>query len=153
MELSLEGAKFIIKHEGFKSKPYLDSRGIPTIGNGSTHYLDGTAVTLDDAPINADTALELLQHHIDKEVIAYIEEIQPLNNLSQNKVDAILSLTYNIGCGAFKDSSLLKAIQANSTDDIIRQKFMLWTKAGGKELAGLVNRRNDEANLYINGTY
>ena len=153
MELSLDGVKFICNHEGFSEKPYLDSKGIPTIGFGSTYYLDGSHVTMDDGAISKDTAYELLQYHIDNEVVAHIENIAPLNNLSQHQVDAICSMAYNIGVYAFKDSSLLKAIQQSADDDIIRQKFMLWTKSGGREIQGLVNRRKAEADLYILGTY
>lgn len=153
MEISLDGVKFICKHEGFSSKPYLDSKGVPTIGFGSTYYLDDSRVTMDDGNISIDTAYELLQHHIDNEVIAHIEGISPLNNLEQNKIDAICSLAYNIGTHAFLDSTLLKVIQANADDDTIRQKFMLWNKSGGNVIQGLVNRRTAEADLYILGKY
>ena len=153
MELSLEGANFIIGFEGYKSKPYLDSRGVPTIGCGSTYYIDGSRVEMGDSEITLDTAKELLQHHIDTQVIAYIEDIQPLNNLAQNKIDAILSIAYNIGVTAFKDSSLLKAIQQNADDTTIIQKFRMWNKSGGKALDGLIKRREAEATLYTQGTY
>ena len=45
--------------------PYLDSRGIPTIGFGSTVLKDGTSVTMKTSPITNEEAYELARHHIE----------------------------------------------------------------------------------------
>jgi lysozyme len=58
---------------------------------------------------------------------------------------------FNVGAGAFQKSTLLKRIKANQEEHLIRHEFSRWDKAGGKVLAGLVRRRQDEANLYFNG--
>jgi lysozyme len=71
-------------------------------------------------------------------------------NLNQNQFDALLSFIYNVGIGAFNRSQLKKLIVANPNDEAIREQFMRWKKAGGKESQGLINRRKDEANLYFN---
>lgn len=59
-EEALNSCLPIIKRwEGFRAKPYLDIVGVPTIGYGSTFYLDGTKVTMKDAPISEETASAL----------------------------------------------------------------------------------------------
>lgn len=45
--------------------PYIDSRGIPTIGFGSTVLKDGTSVTMKTSPITNEEAYELARHHIE----------------------------------------------------------------------------------------
>ena len=39
---------FLKEKEGFRSEPYLDQAGLPTIGYGTRFYEDGTEVTMDD---------------------------------------------------------------------------------------------------------
>lgn len=45
--------------------PYLDSKGIPTIGFGSTMLKDGTRVTMNTKPITTDEAYELARWHLE----------------------------------------------------------------------------------------
>lgn len=70
-------------------------------------------------------------------------------DLLQHEFDALVSLIYNIGFGAFKNSTLLKRIKSRSGD--IKEAFLMWNKGGGKVLPGLVKRREAEANLFITG--
>jgi len=51
MDISANGIAFIKNEELFRSKPYLDPVGIPTIGYGSTVYENGKAITLKDRAI------------------------------------------------------------------------------------------------------
>ena len=64
---------------------------------------------------------------------------------------AALSLSYNIGTGAYCRSSVRKLLDAGQ----IRQAcdaFRRFTKAGGFRLQGLVNRREAERALCLKGT-
>ena len=149
MQITNEGVIFISQFEGFRSKPYADVAGIPTIGYGCTHYLNGAYVKLTDNPIDKETGLAMLKEHISKNVEPYLNKT--FNNLKQNNYDSLCSFCYNCGTGAFDKSSLKKAIINNAGADEIKKCFLMWSKAGGVEVAGLLSRRNKEADLY-NGT-
>ena len=67
--------------------------------------------------------------------------------LNKNQRLALLSLRYNIGEGAFNDSTLLKFVNAgNFTGAALR--FAEWRNSEGKVVQGLVNRRERERNLF-----
>jgi len=46
--------------------------------------------------------------------------------LKQQMFDALVSFTYNVGTGAFGDSTLLKKVKVNPNDPTIRDEFMKW---------------------------
>lgn len=68
--------------------------------------------------------------------------------LTENQFGACVSLAYNIGHGAFSTSSVLKFINAKDFNNAAKS-FILWNKAGGKVLAGLTKRRQEEAELFM----
>jgi lysozyme len=59
----------------------------------------------------------------------------------------MVSLAYNIGSGAFGQSTLLKKHIAGDYAGAARE-FAKWNKAAGQVLAGLTKRRAAEAALY-----
>ncbi|KRJ11905.1 lysozyme [Acinetobacter nosocomialis] len=59
-----------------------------------------------------------------------------------------VSLTYNIGSGAFKNSTLLKKLNKGDYQGAADQ-FLVWNKAGGKVMKGLVRRREAERALFL----
>lgn len=65
----------------------------------------------------------------------------------QAQFDAMVSLAYNIGTGAFGKSTLLKLHLAGDYAGAERQ-FGRWNRAAGRVMAGLTRRRADEAALY-----
>jgi lysozyme len=137
--------ELILKFEGLKLVPYLCPAKIPTIGVGATMYENGVKVKLTDPPITKERALQLLSFDLIKfgeYVDRYTKEI------NQNQFDALTSFCYNLGPTNYKNSTLLKKINANPNDKTIRDEFLKWTKANGKTLLGLVKRREAEANLY-----
>jgi len=133
--------------EGFKSSPYPDENQVPTIGYGSTYYEDGTKVTLHDPPITKDRAAELLLFHLNKIVLPIVQKVIHVP-LSQNQLDALGSLIYNIGGGAFASSSLAKAINAKGYLDTIKPHWLQWHFDNHKSIPGLVTRRQNEWNLF-----
>lgn len=145
-KVSKDGLNLIKKFEGLKLSTYLDSVGIPTIGFGSIRYEDGTKVKLGDK-ISEERALVLLKDHIDEEVIPYIDSLVKVP-LNQNQVDALCCLIYNIGGGAFKSSTVLRKINSSAPIKEIESAWLLWNKAGGKTLQGLISRRLAEIKLY-----
>ena len=76
--------------------------------------------------------------------------------VAQHQVDAAVSLAYNIGLDAFRNSSVLKLIndpksKTNYSD--LESAWKAWKNSQGKVNQGLVNRRQDEWELYCNGDY
>lgn len=147
MRLSQNGLTLIKKFEGFRSHPYLCSAGIPTIGYGSTYYENGVRVKLSDSPISEEWAEELLK----KNVVHYDLAVNSLtrDDITQNQYDALVSFAYNVGVTNFKNSTLLKRINANPKDPNITNQFMKWIRAGGRVVKGLILRRREEAQLYF----
>ena len=66
---------------------------------------------------------------------------------TQSQFDAMLSLSYNIGEGAFEKSTLLRKHVAHDYDGAAAQ-FAVWNRQSGKVLNGLVRRRTAEARMY-----
>lgn len=147
MELSAKGLALIKRFEGFSATPYKCSAGVPTIGYGSTYYEDGRPVQMDDPAISEEWAEALLINVVrtfEKAVNSMIQQ-----ELTQNQFDALVSFTYNVGTEAFKKSTLLKRVNNNPFDSDINRQFLKWVNAGGKVRAGLVKRRQKEAQLYF----
>ena len=70
--------------------------------------------------------------------------------VSQNQFDALASFVYNVGETAFKDSTLLRKLNAGDFQGAGAQ-FDVWVNAGGKKVQGLVNRRAKEKALFLAG--
>lgn len=148
-KLSNRGFHLITEFESLQLKAYLDPAGIPTIGYGTTK-LNGFPVAL-GMVINEPVAVALLYGHCNtllKELEKYI-----INGLIQNQVDALCSLVYNIGMGAFEHSTLLSKI--NKKESITEDLFTRWNKIRNedgslKELPGLTRRRKKEFDLFVN---
>ena len=68
--------------------------------------------------------------------------------LTDDEFDALVVLTFNIGRGAFRGSTLLKKLDAGDYQGAA-QEFGRWNKQAGKELAGLTRRRAAEEALFI----
>ena len=133
--------------EGFSAKPYLCSAKVPTIGYGSTYYLNGRRVTLLDKPITELEAFEMFKAIADK----FADKVSKLVTapVDQNQFNALVSLAYNIGPANFAKSTLLRKVNFNHNDPSIRAEFLKWNKAGGQVLKGLTIRRTAEADLYF----
>jgi lysozyme len=146
MKASKNATKLIAEFEGFRSKPYKCPADVPTIGFGTTVYLDGKKVTMQDPPISRDEAFRLLVLTVNKFAQQVDERV--VQSLNQHQFDALVSFAYNVGIGAFSRSTLLKKVNANPCDKSIGYEFSRWNKAGGKVLEGLKRRRQAEADLY-----
>ena len=148
MKISKQGLDLIKGFEKFMPKPYIDAVGIWTIGYGNTYYLDGQKVTMQDSPITEVQATILLETIFEKDFAKFIPQ-----DVNQNQYDAMASLIYNIGAGAFNGSTLRKKVIANPNDASIEQEFWKWNKGrkNGQlvELRGLTIRRKKESELYF----
>lgn len=144
MKTSQKGINLIVSFEGFSSKPYLDSAGIPTIGYGNTYYPGGKKVTMKDPAISKEKGIELFSLVLptyEKIVNSKIKLI-----LIQNQFDALVSHTYNTGGSA----GLFSLINKKADEQAIRNWFTTkYITAGGKTLNGLIRRRKAEADLFF----
>jgi lysozyme len=151
--LSKKGAAFIAHFEGFTPNLYNDPVGHCTIGCGHlVHHgpINGSEPAEFKRGITRERALELLQRDASTaaDEIARSVKVQ----LSQQQVDALISFAFNVGNGAFRDSTLLKLLNQGDYHSVPAQ-LDRWTKAGGRSLPGLVRRRTAEGRLFRDGTY
>lgn len=146
MKINEKGIQLIKSFEGCLLNAYLDSVRVPTIGYGATFYEDGKRVKIGDR-ITQERANELLNHHIE----LFAEKIKPLikKELNENQFSALVSFAFNLGYNALGRSTLLKKVNSNPDNHMIRTEFLKWNKAGGKTLRGLTRRRMAEAKLYF----
>jgi lysozyme len=70
--------------------------------------------------------------------------------LTQGQFDALVDFCYNVGFANLKASTLLQKIKANINDESIKKEFLRWSFAGGKQLKGLIIRRQTEAEWFFN---
>ena len=139
MKLGERGTEILKYFEGCKLTAYQDSVGVWTIGYGHTKgVFDGMTITQEEAEQMLLTELE--------EYEGYIEDMVTVP-LTQNQFDAIVVWIYNLGPTNFRNSTLLKELNAGNYN-AAGQEITRWNKAGGKVLAGLVKRREAEAELF-----
>ena len=144
MMISPKGIEMICRFEGLQLSAYDDGVGVWSIGFGTIVYPSGTRVrkgdicTLEQAKFYMSHDLKKFEHAVDLAVKVSID---------QNQFDALVSLTYNIGAGAFRNSTLLKKLNVGDYHGASAQ-FDVWNKASGRVLQGLVNRRSVERTLF-----
>lgn len=77
--------------------------------------------------------------------------------MSQAQYDALVSLAYNIGASGFKNSTVVKYINNpdfhSSVYSDLESAWKAWNRSQGKVSNGLINRRQNEWNLYKRGIY
>ena len=139
MKLGERGTEILKYFEGCKLTAYQDSVGVWTIGYGHTKGVyNGMTITQEEAEQMLLTELE--------EYEGYIENMVTVP-LTQNQFDALVVWIYNLGPTNIKNSTLLKELNAGNYN-AAGQEITRWNKAGGKVLAGLVKRREAEAELF-----
>ena len=145
MVVSLFGIDLICGFEGLRLKAYDDGVGVWTIGFGTTIYPNGIRVKKGDTCTEAQ-AKAYMAHDLKKFESAVNSTVTvPIN---QNQFDALVSLAYNIGTNAFKNSTLVKKLNAGDIRGAADQ-FDVWVNAGGKRMQGLANRRAKEKEVFL----
>lgn len=137
--LSLSAAALvgIAVHEGYRGDAYLPTpQDVPTIGFGTT-----SGVKHGDK-ITPERALVRLLADADKhqrELKACIGDVA----LHQHEWDVYVSWSYNVGTGAACGSTLVRKLKAGDYAGACKE-LLRWTKQAGRELPGLVKRRQQE---------
>jgi lysozyme len=129
--------------EGRRLNPYQDIVGVWTVCYGETRNIERRRYSV--AECN-----EMLYR-------AKFEDFGPaVINCTPGIADnppvllASISLAYNIGTGAYCRSTVARRFNAGD----IRggcDAFIMWRFAGGREVRGLLNRRNDERRICLQG--
>lgn len=135
--------------EGLRTKAYRDAGGVWTIGYGHTATA-GSPVPRRGQVITESEAERILL----RDLTQYEQAVEDLVKvkLNNNQFAALVSFTFNVGIGAFKKSTLLKKLN-NGNFNAIPTELTKWTKAGGKKIQGLVNRRAGEAGLWVKESF
>ena len=144
MKPSDELIAFLKGWEALRLDAYLDAVGVPTIGYGRT-----ADVKMGDT-CTAEQAEKWLRDEVDETWHAIDTFIR--QTLAQHEMDAVVSLTYNVGVGAISKSTLLSRLN-NGDFGSAADEFLRWNKAGGKVLAGLTKRRKAERAMFVDAQY
>lgn len=151
-DITKQGLKLIQEYESFRAEAYLDIKGVPTIGYGTTYYPDGTPVQLGD--ICTRSQAEVWFANDSKAIDAFLDRNVTQKKLTQNQFDALASFIYNVGRSAFIASTMYKLIKLGKMAEAAEQ-FLVWnkiTKNGKKEYSeGLMERRKKERALFVKG--
>ncbi len=136
-----QGLALIKEFEGCQLEAYLCPAGVPTIGYGHTRSAAiGQVINEAEADALLREDLKNAEEAVDQLVTSPINE---------NQFSALVSFTFNIGSGAFEQSTLLSLLNAHTDADIIANQLLRWNKANGEELPGLTRRRHAERALFL----
>lgn len=117
-----------------------------TIGYGSTGPAVDQKITLSTI-ISRTTAEEYLAYSVNKKFLPSLRQYIT-RSMTQEMVDACLSLIYNIGPGNFAKSTVRKRINEGDWCGAA-EAFLAWNKAAGKVLPALTKRRKAERALFL----
>lgn len=145
-DLAVEvAAELCRRFEGFRSRPYLCPAGVPTIGYGSTYYLDGAPVRLTDEPITRERAEAMLLQLVRRVYLPAVLRLCP-SVRDPRRLAALIDFAFNLGEGNLRASTLRKRVNADRWEDVPAE-LRKWVRGGGVVLRGLVLRREAEAAL------
>jgi GH24 family phage-related lysozyme (muramidase) len=144
---SSDAIELIKEFEGLELTSYPDpgTGGDPwTIGFGHTSgVLPGDRCTLADAEAWLIDDLKWVTNAINSKTSV---------ELPQSVFDALTSFVYNVGAGAYGDSTLLRRLNAGEEPvPVLVQELPKWVKGGSGVLPGLVRRRDAEVDLAKKG--
>ena len=137
--------------EGYRERSYDDGVGVQTVGFGTTRHADGRPVQKGDRldPVRAVVVLQADADRHARELAVCIGDVP----LTKGEWEAYVSWAYNVGTGAACRSTLVKKLKQQPPDyEGACRELLKWTKAGGRELPGLVKRRQAEYRMCMGET-
>lgn len=149
MKASKRAIDLIHSMESFRANAYKDpgsKDGLPiTIGWGSTSDLFGQPIKLGTVWTREQADAKFAQDlaKFERGVLVAINGAP----VTQGQFDAMVSLAYNIGVGAFTGSTVARKHKAGDYAGA-KAAFAMWNKNDGKVMNGLVRRRAAEAEMY-----
>lgn len=130
--------------EGVRTVAYQDIVGVPTVCFGETrgvkmgdrYSMDECRAMLGDALVEFETGMRKCLTNPD--------------SIPDKSYVAFLSLSYNIGTGAFCKSTVARRANAGDIKGACNA-IPAWNRAGGKVVKGLTNRRAEEQKICLKG--
>lgn len=143
MKTNAAGLDLIKRNEGCELTAYYCPAGKLTIGYGDTgpHVTRGMKITKEEAE-------RLLADRLEREFEAGVIKLIGDRPTSENQFSALVCLAYNIGLGGLGRSTVLRRHKEGNYAAAAKA-FGMWNQGGGRVLAGLVRRRQEEADLYL----
>jgi len=143
------GINLMHEFEGYRPTTYRD----PGSSNGKP-YTGGWGTTTDEngdpLPLGVTWPRERWEGLFQRDLEKFAAKVGALLDgapTTQGQFDAMVSLAYNIGVGAFEGSTVLRKHKAGDYAGAAAA-FGMWVKNDGKTMPGLVRRRAAEAKLY-----
>ena len=139
MAITKSTLDYITEEEGKRNKAYKDTKGLWTIGVG--HLIRPGEEHLITATLSDDEVKELL-----KSDLAWCSEAVESSvkvPLAQAQFDALYSLCFNIGGTAFKNSTVVRKLNAGDYQGAA-DAILMWNKP-----AVLEKRRKRERDLFL----
>lgn len=145
-------------HEGVRLRPYRCPAKLWTIGVGHVLYPEQGKMPLaermtfqlrpeDDRVWTMEEVEKILKQDLGR-FVRGVHRYCPAAAVKQGHLDALVSFSFNLGLGTLQRSTL-RAKYNRGDYEGAAEEFLKYTKAGGKVLRGLVNRRNDERALFL----
>ena len=158
MRVSEKAIRMICHHEGVRTRPYRCPALLWTVGVG--HVIDPShaAVKYEERrtlPIPEGWDRILSMGEVDA-ILAQdlgrfergVARLCPAAVNSQGQFDALVSFAFNVGLGNLQRSSIRMRYNRGDIEGAA-DAFLMWTKAAGKVLPGLVKRRQDERAMFL----
>lgn len=145
MKTSKNGIQLIKQFEGCRLKAYKCPAGVWTIGIGHTGTVNGKPIVegMTITELMAETLLAIDLQKFENAINTLVKK-----SLTQNEFDSLTSFVFNVGIGAFRNSTMLRLLNQGNFSEAALQ-FQRWNKAGGKVLKGLTRRRLAEKMLFL----
>lgn len=131
--------------EGYVPEAYQDPVGIWTKCYGDTRDV------VPGAKYSYDECARSLNEHLAELSAPVLRCVPSLRHQPPRVIAAFLSMTYNIGSGAFCKSSVARAANTGDYEYACRRIARIYKTARGVELPGLVKRRNMESQMCLEG--
>ena len=156
MKVSQKCIEQIKKDEGVRNKPYQCPALLWTVGVGHVIDPNHAKVPMADRkalpiPSGWDRILtsieidDILRTDLNRFEAGVLRLIKV--PLTQGQFDALVSFSFNVGLGNLQNSTLRMKVN-RSEFEAAAEQFLVWTKAGGKVLKGLVIRRTHEKEMF-----
>ena len=160
MKVSAAAIQMVKHHEGVRTRPYRCPALLWTVGVGHVIDPSHTAVKYEERkslPIPAGWDRSLTMDEVDA-ILAQdlarfergVARLCPAALGHQGQFDALVSFAFNVGLGNLQRSSIRMRYNRGDVEGAA-DAFLMWTKAAGKVLTGLVKRRNDERAMFLGG--
>ena len=155
LALGLSGALastgvIVSEHEGLVLGTYVDPVGIVTSCYGNTGRDSQGNILRLGVKYSEEECLTQLADDLVEFNTAVKKSVKVI--ISDEELAAYTSFAYNVGMGNFRSSTLLKKLNADDREGACNE-LPKWKYSKGKELKGLVVRREKEKELCLSGVH